>query len=518
MKDLSPMVVHPVRRLAADRWLGLAVTALVTAGLVTSGCEGVGVSPEAMADADASVGMLEQGLWTKNGPTVPSDMGAATWTWSTHDIEVCWSAETAARSDYAQVTERVRTWIEDTYGRVTDLRFHGWVPCNPVDKSGVIRIYIWDRGAGITHQFSKTVNVEVGPPSDPNFQAVLMHEFAHALGFDHEFRRPDATGTCGINGGDADPRERTGNYVTPYDPMSIMNSTYCGYYTALSGWDIVGLQRVYGRKPYQSMVGYKNKCLDIDNSTGSSSPSSKQTQLWDCFAPPDARNKNMRWSYGSLGAHTLGNPNYYRGMLDVQWGKTADGTPTWNYFANGAAAQQWKFEGVELRGMGDRCLTVPADNLVPGQQLAISTCTGAKGQKWTLEDLGSTQFRIRSTASLPALCIQSDAATTRPKLAYCSTSGAQILRLDHGQITAASGTCFDVYKAKPLDGTAVQTYRCRSSDDALIHAQLWNTRGPLRGLAGKCLDADINTGAHTGTKTQLWTCNGKPQQIWEWHF
>jgi hypothetical protein len=65
------------------------------------------------------------------------------------------------------------------------------------------------------------------------------------------------------------------------------------------------------------------------------------------------------------------------------------------------------------------------------------------------------------------------------------------------------------------DGTKVQLWTCNGSPQ-----QQWflYSDGTIRnGLSGRCLDADTKTAFVLGGKVQLWDCNGGPQQIWDQH-
>jgi heme-binding NEAT domain protein len=70
--------------------------------------------------------------------------------------------------------------------------------------------------------------------------------------------------------------------------------------------------------------------------------------------------------------------------IDVRHSGIANGTPVQLYQCNGTGAQVWKVSGQYLLNphAGNKCLT--ARSRVNGTQLVIWTCTGLRGQKWTL--------------------------------------------------------------------------------------------------------------------------------------
>ncbi|MEV6597295.1 PQQ-dependent sugar dehydrogenase [Actinoplanes sp. NPDC051346] len=78
-----------------------------------------------------------------------------------------------------------------------------------------------------------------------------------------------------------------------------------------------------------------------------------------------------------------------------------------------------------------------------------------------------------------------------------------------GPIRGLAGKCLDVANSGTADGTKVQLYTCNGTG-----AQSWTVtpNATIKAL-GKCLDV-AGGGTANGTKTQLWTCNGTGAQTW----
>ncbi|MFI6132135.1 ThuA domain-containing protein [Micromonospora sp. NPDC051141] len=78
-----------------------------------------------------------------------------------------------------------------------------------------------------------------------------------------------------------------------------------------------------------------------------------------------------------------------------------------------------------------------------------------------------------------------------------------------GPVKGLAGKCLDVRNAATADGTQIQLYTCNGST-----AQTWTVtpNGPVKAL-GKCLDVS-GGGSADGTKIQLYTCNGSGAQNW----
>ncbi|MEU0549956.1 ThuA domain-containing protein [Micromonospora sp. NPDC005979] len=78
-----------------------------------------------------------------------------------------------------------------------------------------------------------------------------------------------------------------------------------------------------------------------------------------------------------------------------------------------------------------------------------------------------------------------------------------------GPVKGLAGKCLDVRSGATADGTQIQIYTCNGST-----AQTWTVtpNSTIKAL-GKCLDVS-GGGSADGTKIQLWTCNGTGAQNW----
>ncbi|MBG6063742.1 ThuA domain-containing protein [Micromonospora ureilytica] len=77
-----------------------------------------------------------------------------------------------------------------------------------------------------------------------------------------------------------------------------------------------------------------------------------------------------------------------------------------------------------------------------------------------------------------------------------------------GPIKGLAGKCLDVRSGGTADGTQIQLYTCNGGT-----AQSWTVSGSTLKALGKCLDVS-GGGTANGTKIQLWTCNGSGAQNW----
>ncbi|GAA3248679.1 PQQ-dependent sugar dehydrogenase [Dactylosporangium siamense] len=110
------------------------------------------------------------------------------------------------------------------------------------------------------------------------------------------------------------------------------------------------------------------------------------------------------------------------------------------------------------------------------------------------------------------------AGTTSLYVTFAGTGTAALFDVDSftfttsssgiGPVKGLAGKCLDVRSAATADGTQIQLYTCNGTN-----AQTWTRSGQTLQSLGKCLDVS-GGGSADGTKIQLWTCNGSGAQNW----
>ncbi|GAA0387524.1 RICIN domain-containing protein [Streptomyces luteireticuli] len=104
------------------------------------------------------------------------------------------------------------------------------------------------------------------------------------------------------------------------------------------------------------------------------------------------------WSAGGQGwigdspvvVHAHGAPDK---CLDVQGGKTSNGTPVQVYTCNGTNAQKWVVDGGALRNVASsQCLDVKGADAANGTAAQLWTCNGSGAQNWRYSTHGTTSL------------------------------------------------------------------------------------------------------------------------------
>ncbi len=187
---------------------------------------------------------------TETGLTVHAWSPKGTKLWPSSNIRVCFGAYgdwTANDRAFKQRATAVRNTLEIALASLKDsgtaLTVYGWEDCPEIGTPSLLNTwrislqYFADgrpdnrASADLGYNPSRETGVAFGGEYP---LMGIVHEFSHALGFQHEWWRHDITVGCtqelGENNGGNEGQHSSddGVFLTAYDPDSINNQTYCG--------------------------------------------------------------------------------------------------------------------------------------------------------------------------------------------------------------------------------------------------------------------------------------------------
>lgn len=133
-----------------------------------------------------------------------------------------------------------------------------------------------------------------------------------------------------------------------------------------------------------------------------------------------------------------------------------------------------------VRKDSSKCLDVDASSTADGARIQQWSCNGTGAQRFTIEDRGSGNYRLRNAASNKCLDVTASGTSngTRIQQWSCTTGGSQRFRIEDqggGYFRLrhpGSNKCVDVNAASNADGAQVQLWSCNTSS-----AQAWKLGG-----------------------------------------
>jgi len=460
--------------------------------------------------------------------------------WPGSVVNVCWETGLASdgsgqavnphnRADWPTLSAVVRDTMRETWGRAANIQFGGFQDCPANTPSGNAGYIAINMGGGNNASCGQTslgyqsgswtrMRLDTGcvygnPDVWGEFRGQVIHETGHALGFSHEWDSAKNQHNTGCSVADSNFVGQQGPYYgTDFDTQSIMNYSYdqgCPLPRPfrLSAWDIVGAQNAYGRHSAGSLLSAVGSCLDVPLPY----QSGNLLQIYQCHS-----SSNQTWSLprtdGFLFTPSLA------AYVDVPNSSTTPGVALAAHSRNtpATANQSWHTStGMQIRGIGDKCLDIPWGNIAAYQLVQVYECNGGQNQLWNVYSDATIRPNANTNYCLDVPAGQATVGN-RLQLASCNGGASQRFTFSNSGEIKFSSLCLDVIGGRPADQSQIQLYQCKAAGPTKVNQQ-WHLTTSVYGSNGLCMEVQNNSSLNHSQIQQNY-CTGGPKQQWDYYF
>jgi hypothetical protein len=417
---------------------------------------------------------------------------------------------------------KVRELVDGTWGRFSGLDFYGFQSCDPAPLTLQVEL----TAAAASHSdvgFADTWVPRVITLDVAASDAEILYWFGRALGLEHELGRSanyEPCTPCDSKAACVDAARPqclpSGFCGEPFDHASIMSAPSCAGVEPtrrFSAWDVMAIQRAYGRKPHGSLVEIGGRCLEVRGGTAAAGSvvdtyacvRQLPNNSWSFAAEPGRASSSLRVRFDdearcadAIDAPLSSGPI---GLISQPCDPERQG-------------QNARLGPLQLRALGGMC--VVAASARSGARLHIRSCP-EPSQDLDLWLPAGDRLELAGTGLCAAAAGSPPQLGQRLELRACDGDPTQAFRLNDAEIhylnPQGAGLCWNVLGGAPSPGAELGLW---DGCGLQVENSVFYGTGPLLVRDG-CVEALDEPGL-VSRRVGVTSCAATAAQAWDWHW
>lgn len=426
------------------------------------------------------------------------------------------------------VRRKVRDLVDATWARHSGLDFYGFQSCDDAPTELELELTATESSrsdvgfAGTWTPRAITLAVDAS-------DAEILYWFGRALGLENEFGRSADYEPCEpCESADACTDAArphclpSGFCGEPSEHASIMSAPSCAGVEPtrrFSAWDVMAIQRAYGRKHAGSLVEVGGRCLEIHGGTPAAGSivdtyaciRSLPNNSWSFTAGPGGASSSLRARPGDAArcAEAIDAPltSAPIGVISQPCDLERQG-------------QHARLGPLQLRALGGTC--VVAASAQSGARLHVQSCPAPSSQdeqvaaldRWQVRDDG---LELAGTGLCVATADPTPQLGQRLELRVCDDDATQRFGLRDAEIhylnPQGSGLCWNVLGGAPAPGAELGLW---NGCGLQLENNVFYATAPLLVRDG-CL-ATVGEPEFVSRSVGVTACAATEAQVWDWHW